>query len=202
MNMERMNQQMNFLIEIDKLKSVYRRAFLVDRSRNENDAEHSWHLAMMALLLREHAAEPHVDLLRVLKMLLIHDIVEIDAGDFSPYEAHVRADKQVQEQAAARRLFGLLPEEQCGELLALWQEFEARETAEAKYASALDRLSPILLNVQTEGKTWQQHGITAEMVIARNRQPISEGSEILWHYAEELIRDAVLKGYLPAGGER
>ncbi|TCP55489.1 putative hydrolase of HD superfamily [Tumebacillus sp. BK434] len=193
---ERLRQQMEFLVEIDKLKSVSRRAYLMNGSRNENDAEHSWHLALMVMMLQEHANEPSVDLLRVVKMVLVHDIVEIDAGDVSAYDAAGQAGKEERERAAAKRIFGLLPAEQGAELLALWLEFEERETAEAKFAAALDRLAPLLHNYQTEGQTWQEHGITLEMVLARNSQ-IAQGSERLWEYAQELIRESVEKGYLP-----
>ncbi|MFK7696294.1 HD domain-containing protein [Paenibacillus sp. HJGM_3] len=195
-DMERFKQQLAFIVEIDKLKSVYRRAFLTDRSRNENDAEHSWHLATMALIFQEYANESAVDLLRVVKMLLVHDLVEIDAGDFSPYDTASRELKMSSEQEAARRIFGLLPEEQGRELLELWLEFEARTTPESKFAGALDRLAPLLQNYYTEGKTWKQHGIKLDMVLKRNAQ-IGEGSEGLWQFAQQLVRDAAAKGYLP-----
>lgn len=195
MNLERVRKQMEFLVEIDKLKSIYRRAVLMNRSRNENDAEHSWHLAVMAMVLLEHANES-VDVLRVLKMLLVHDIVEIDAGDVSAYDVAGQADKQERELAAAKRIFGLLPEEQREELFELWLEFEERESAEAQFAAALDRLAPLLHNYQTEGQTWKEHGITLDMVMARNSQ-IAQGSETLWAYAQEIIRESVEKGYLP-----
>ncbi|WP_332457840.1 HD domain-containing protein [Tumebacillus avium] len=186
---------MDFLVEIDKLKSIYRRAVLMNRSRNENDAEHSWHLAVMAMVLLEHANES-VDVLRVLKMLLVHDIVEIDAGDVSAYDLAGQAGKQERELAAAKRIFGLLPEEQREELFELWVEFEERKSAEAQFAAALDRLAPLLHNYQTEGQTWKEHGITLDMVLARNSQ-IGQGSERLWAFAQEIIRESVEKGYLP-----
>ncbi|MBL0385151.1 HD domain-containing protein [Tumebacillus sp. ITR2] len=196
MDMNRLKQQIGFLVEIDKLKSIYRRAVLVDRSRHENDAEHSWHLAMMALILHEHANDPGVDLLRVVKMVLIHDIVEIDAGDVSAYDLAGQQDKQVQELKAAHRLFGMLPEEQKTEMFELWQEFEERSTPSSQFAAALDRLAPLLHNYHTEGATWKEHGITLDMVMTRNAQ-IGQGSEALWQFAQELIRDAVEKEYLP-----
>ncbi|ARU63892.1 phosphohydrolase [Tumebacillus avium] len=193
--MDRVRKQMDFLVEIDKLKSIYRRAVLMNRSRNENDAEHSWHLAVMAMVLLEHANES-VDVLRVLKMLLVHDIVEIDAGDVSAYDLAGQAGKQERELAAAKRIFGLLPEEQREELFELWVEFEERKSAEAQFAAALDRLAPLLHNYQTEGQTWKEHGITLDMVLARNSQ-IGQGSERLWAFAQEIIRESVEKGYLP-----
>nr|WP_198299615.1 HD domain-containing protein [Tumebacillus avium] len=195
MNLDRVRKQMDFLVEIDKLKSIYRRAVLMNRSRNENDAEHSWHLAVMAMVLLEHANES-VDVLRVLKMLLVHDIVEIDAGDVSAYDLAGQAGKQERELAAAKRIFGLLPEEQREELFELWVEFEERKSAEAQFAAALDRLAPLLHNYQTEGQTWKEHGITLDMVLARNSQ-IGQGSERLWAFAQEIIRESVEKGYLP-----
>jgi putative hydrolases of HD superfamily len=196
MDMDRLRQQIEFIVEIDKLKSIYRRAFLIDRSRNENDAEHSWQLAMMALILFEHANDQSIDLLRVLKMVLIHDLVEIDAGDVSAYDEKGQTDKQVRELAAAHRIFGILPEGQCDELFELWQEFEEKETSASRFATAVDRLAPLLINYHTEGRTWKQHGITLDKVLTRNSE-IGKGSESLWEFAQEFIRDAVQKGYLP-----
>ena len=179
----------------DKLKQVLRQTWHLDESRRENDAEHSWHLAVMAMLLLEHAKEPGLDLLRVLKMVLVHDIVEIDAGDTFAYDEVGALDKDEREQAAARRIFNILPEDQAAELRALWDEFEARQTAEARYAAALDRLQPLLHNYHTRGKAWRQHGVTSAQVLARNCH-VAEGSPALWEFAEGLIRDAVAKGYL------
>lgn len=194
-NLERLQQQLNFIIEMDKLKSIIRQSRLIDRSRNENDAEHSWHLAIMALLLREHANDSHLDILKVIKMLLVHDIVEIDAGDTFAYDEIGHETKAQREEEAAQRLFGMLPVDQADAFHQLWQEFEARETSEVKFAASLDRLQPMLLNYHTEGAAWRQHGITSDKVIARNSH-IAEGSEKLWKYAETFIRDAVAKGYL------
>ena len=191
---ERLQKQLEFIREIDKAKTVLRRSVLLDRSRRENDAEHSWHLAVMAILLAEHANEP-VDLLKVLKMLLIHDLVEIDAGDTYAYDVKGHDDKQEREQRAAERIFGLLPPEQGEELRRLWEEFEERKTPEARFAAAMDRLQPVMLNYFTEGVVWRQHGVTSEQVIARNRH-IAEGSEALWEVVAEYISDAVRKGYL------
>lgn len=192
---ERMARQLAFLREIDGLKSVLRQTLVTDKSRRENSAEHSWHLAMMACLLQEYANESGLDAGRVIRMVLIHDIVEIDAGDTFAYDTTGQADKAEREERAAERIFGLLPNDQQAEMKALWREFEERMTPEAKFAAALDRLQPMMHNYLTEGHTWQKHGITARQVRARNRT-IAEGSEALWRFAEGLIQDAVEKGYL------
>lgn len=192
---ERLNRQMAFIMEIDKLKSVLRQTMLTDKSRNENSGEHSWHLAVMALFLSERANSHSLDVSRVIKMVLIHDLVEIDAGDTFAYDVKGHEDKEEREEAAAARIFGLLPEDQRDELFALWREFEARQTEESKFAAALDRLHPMLHNYYTEGAAWRKHGITSAQVYARNRH-IAEGSALLWQFAEKLIRSAVEKGYL------
>lgn len=194
MTADRLSRQLQFIIEIDKLKSVLRRTYLIDAPRRENSAEHSWHLAVMAVLLAEHANVP-VDLLRVLKMLLVHDIVEIDAGDTYIYDVQGALDKARREQQAAERIFGLLPADQAAELRSLWDEFEARCSPEARFAAALDRLMPLLHNYTTEGRSWQEHGITSDMVLARNAQ-IGDGAAPLWETAQSLIADAVTRGYL------
>ena len=191
----RLAQQVEFIVEIDKLKQVYRRTWLMDASRHENDAEHSWHLGVMAVLLVEHARSPQLDLMRVLKMVLIHDLVEIDAGDTFAYDDAAAVDKADRERAAADRLFNLLPADQADEFRAVWDEFEARQTPEAQYAAALDRFQPMLHNYRTQGKAWQEHGITADRVLARNRS-MAEGSPALWQYAQQFVADAVAKGYL------
>ena len=192
---DRLARQMEFILEIDKLKQVLRQTSLADGSRRENDAEHSWHLAVMAVLLAEYAAEPQLDLARVVKMLLVHDVVEIDAGDTYHYDEAGNRDKAEREQAAADRLFALLPADQEAELRGLWEEFEARQTPEARYAAALDRFQPNLLNYRTQGRLWREHGVTSAQVIARNCH-MAEGAPALWQYAESLIHDAVAKGYL------
>lgn len=196
MDNQRLLQQIEFIVEIDQLKSVLRKSLLMNRSRNENDAEHTWHLAMMAIVLSEHANEPQLDLLRVLKMLLVHDIVEIDAGDTFAYDIQAHDDKYERESAAAERIFGLLPSDQKEELLGLWQEFEQRQTPESQYAAALDRLQPLLHNYYTEGSSWKKHGVTSDMVLARN-QHIESGSRELWNLARHIIEQSVQKGYLP-----
>ncbi|NUQ66618.1 MAG: HD domain-containing protein [Pirellulales bacterium] len=197
-DLSRLARQIEFLVEVDKLKQVVRQTWLMDRSRRENDAEHSWHLAMFALLLTEHAAEPGIDLLRVIKMVMVHDLVEIDAGDTFAYDAVRAQDKDAREQLAADRIFAILPPDQAAEMRSLWDEFEARRTPEARYAAALDRFQPILHNYYTQGKAWQRHGITSDQVIARNRH-IAEGTPDLWSHVESLIQDAVEKGYLQPG---
>lgn len=194
MKNERLAQQIRFIIEIDKLKSVLRRTYLANGTRRENSGEHSWHLAMMALVLSEHANQK-VDLLRVLKMVLIHDIVEIDAGDTYIYDEVGGLDQEEREKMAAERIFGLLPAEQAHELREVWDEFEARQTADAKFAKALDRLMPLLHNYELEGKPWQTNGIKHHQVIAINT-PIRDGSDVLAELALGIIDDSVAKGYL------
>ena len=190
----RLDQQIGFILELDTLKSVLRRSYLLNNTRRENSAEHSWHLSAMALVLAEHA-NVDIDQFRVLKMLLVHDIVEIDSGDTYIYDTAGNDTKAVREQEAAQRIFGLLPDDQKLELTRLWQEFEARETPEAKFAAALDRLMPLLHNYHTEGRSWREHGITKQQVLNLNRH-IADGSQSLWEYAESLIGDAAAKGYL------
>lgn len=193
--MDRLQQQLAFIIEVDKLKTILRQTLISDRSRQENDAEHSWHLSLMAVLLAEHANTPNLDLLKVLKMLLIHDIVEIDAGDTFAYDEKGHADKEEREEKAAQRIFRLLPDDQYEEVYRLWREFEERETPEAKFASALDRLQPMMLNYKSEGFAWKKHGIKRDQVLKRNAQ-IAEGSSMLWEYAKQLIDEATTKKYL------
>lgn len=181
-----LEQQLNFLREIDRLKSVVRQSPLLDKSRKENSAEHSWHLAMYALLLSEYASGP-VDNNRVLQMLLIHDIVEIDVGDF-PIHGGTSAQLQAeQEAAAAMRLFGLLPQRQGDELLALWQEFERAESEDAKFAKALDRFQPLLINVFTGGGTWTENGVSMEQVFSRYGPVIKKGAPQLWKVCEQWV---------------
>jgi putative hydrolase of HD superfamily len=190
-----LEQQIEFILEMDKLKHIFRKSRLIRSERFENDAEHTWHLAVMAMLLAEHANEPDLNMLKVFKMLLIHDVVEIDAGDTFAYDDKGLEGKYERELAAANRLFGLLPEDQRDECMQLWEEFEARDTGEAKFAAAVDRLQPLLINVQNEGQSWKEHGITSDRVLERNRH-IGEGSTALWQYAEALIGKAVEQGIL------
>ena len=190
----RLAQQIDFIVTVDQLKQVYRRTRLIDDGRRENDAEHSWHLALMAVVLREYAAE-EIDLARVLAMHLIHDLVEMDVGDTFAYDDAGQADREERERVAAERIFGLLPADQGATLLALWEEFEARETAEARFAAALDRLHPMLLNYHGDDSAWRRHDIRSAQVVAFNRH-MHEGAPELWAYARALIDDAVASGKL------
>jgi len=194
MDKERFDQQIRFILEIDKLKSVVRQSYLLTGTRQENSAEHSWHVALMAMLLAEYAEQP-VDLLRILKMLLIHDIIEIDAGDTYCYDETGVMNQSSRENTAAGRLFGLLPENQMDELRELWGEFEERSTPEAKFAATIDRLMPLLHNYHTEGRSWREHGIKKDQVSARN-EAMKDGSLALWEFAMALIDDAVDREYL------
>jgi putative hydrolase of HD superfamily len=191
----RFNQQIDFILEADKLKSTMRRTILMDRSRHENSAEHSWHIALLALVLSEYAAGDAIDVFRVVKMLLVHDLVEIDAGDTYCYDDQGRLDQAQREIQAADRIFNLLPADQARSFLILWEEFEARETAESRLANALDRVQPFLHNYFTKGQTWQENDIESSQVVER-MQPVEDGSPFLWKYIKALIDDAVLKGYL------
>ncbi|MDT8307060.1 MAG: HD domain-containing protein [Anaerolineae bacterium] len=191
---ERLAQQLRFILEADKLKRVQRRSYLADGSRVENTAEHSWHVALMALVLAEHANE-EVNPLRVIQMLLVHDIVEIDAGDTYLYDEAANHDKAEREEQAAARLFGLLPTDQGAALYTLWKEFEARETADAQFANALDRLMPLLHNYHSQGLAWLEHGIRGDQV--RERLAVmGDGAAGLWSYAQTLIDAAVAEGWL------
>ena len=192
--MNRLEQQLSFIIEIDKLKTVIRQSLLIDMSRRENTAEHSWHLAVMATVLMEYAKEP-VDVLRAIKMLLVHDIVEVDAGDTFAYDTAGYTDKDEREQKAAQRIFGLLPSEQGRELRELWEEFEARQTAESKYANALDRLQPLLHNSRTQGGTWRIHNVTKDKVIKR-MEPIKIGMPEIYPMVEKIIEEACAAGWI------
>ncbi len=194
MERDRLQKQLDFIIEIDKLKHVFRQTILMNESRNENDAEHSWHLAIMAILLAEYSNEK-IDVLRVVKMVLAHDLVEIDAGDTYCYDEKGALDKEEREQKAAERIYGILPDDQTAEFRALWEEFEARSTPEAKFAAALDRVQPLMHNYYTQGKSWQEHSISSDKVYERNGY-IKDGSTALWDYADELLRSAIEKGYL------
>lgn len=199
--MTRLEQQMRFILEIDRLKEIRRQNYTIGGRRQETDAEHAWHIATMAVLLAEHANAPGLDVLRVVKMLLIHDLVEIDAGDTFAYDTVGMATQHEREARAADRIFPLLPPDQAAEYRALWDEFEAKQTPEARFAYALDRIQPILLNANTEGAAWKKHGVTADRVYARNRGA-GEGSAALWDYAQGVIETAVREGSLPAGPGR
>ena len=190
----RLKQQIDFLMEIDKLKHVYRQNLVANGSRRENDVEHSWHLGVMAVILQEYAAEP-VDMAKVMKMVLLHDLVEIDAGDTFAYDPEAVLDKEEREPAAADRLYGMLPSDQGQELRTLWDEFEARETPEAKFAACLDRLQPLLNNYHTAGGTWQTHGVSSGQVRKR-MEPVGEGAPCLGDLVERLIQEAIAQGIL------
>ncbi len=180
-------QQLKFLAELDKLKSIIRQSPLINRSRKENSAEHSWHLAMFALVLTEHVEG--IDSHRLLQMLLLHDIVEIDAGDAPIHSSNTDTAALAQaERQAAERIFGLLPAEQGQGFLRLWLEFEAAETPTASFAKALDRLQPLFLNTLTDGGTWTENGITEQQVLERYGPTIARGSPALWHEARKLVR--------------
>ncbi|WP_186176673.1 HD domain-containing protein [Vibrio jasicida] len=193
--MERLEKQLAVLIELDQLKSVLRRTRVKSaEGRLENSGEHSWHVALMAVLMQEHANAP-VDIGRVMKMLLIHDVVEIDAGDTFVYDVAASKEQEEKELKAAERLFGMLPSDQSSELLALWNEFEAAQTDDAKYAKALDRLIPMLLNYHNDGQSWIENGVTREQALTVNKR-IELGSVTLWDKAKELIEGATEKGWL------
>ena len=192
---DRLNRQIRFIRELDRLKNVQRQTWLMDTSRKENSAEHSWHIAVMAMVLAEYAPVGDVDVGRVIQMLLVHDIVEIDAGDTFCYDNAAVSGQQEREQAAARRLFGLLPEDIGRQFKALWEEFESRQTPEALLANALDRLQPILNNYYTDGKSWQDNGISRRQVRARNCVT-ADGAPELWAYIDNLLDRAVSKGIL------
>ncbi|EDL70788.1 HD domain-containing protein [Vibrio campbellii] len=193
--MERLEKQLALLIELDQLKSVLRRTRVKSADRRlENSGEHSWHVALMAVLMQEHANAP-IDIARVMKMLLIHDVVEIDAGDTFVYDVAASKEQEEKELKAAERLFGMLPSDQGDELFALWKEFEAAQSDDAKYAKALDRLIPMLLNYHNDGQSWKEHGVTREQALTVNKR-IEFGSVTLWDKAKELIEEATEKGWL------
>jgi len=191
---KRLQQQMDFIAEIDKVKHIIRQNYLTDATRKENDAEHSWHFALMASILVEYSAQP-IDVLRVIKMILIHDLVEIDAGDTYAYDEEAIKSQRDREVRAADRIFHILPSDQAAEYRQLWDEFEARITPEAKYAAALDRLHPLFLNYLSGGHSWKEHGIKKEQAIARN-QHMKDGAPELWNFALQLIQEATERGML------
>lgn len=188
-------KQIEFIKEIDKLKYIQRRTKLFQSDRHENDAEHSWHLAMMALVLSEHANNQSIDLLKVIKMVLIHDIVEIDAGDVFIYDTTKSHNNTEEELKAAKRIFGMLPEKQANELVAIWLEFEEGKTDEAKFARTMDRLEPLLQNTSNNGGTWAEYNVSFETVYNK-KQVIQHGSEEIWKYAKKVLTENVEKGIL------
>ncbi len=187
--MSRLEQQINFIMEVDQLKSIIRQNYLADGSRKEDDADHSWHLALMCVLLSEYANEK-IDVLKTTTMVLIHDIVEIDAGDTYAYDTQGNTTKEEREIHAADRIFQYLPEDQAKELRALWNEFEEGKTPEAKFAAALDRIQPVLLNSASGGRSWREHQIKLSQLLKRNEKT-HEGSEVLWEHVYQIIQKNV-----------
>ncbi|MGN1166145.1 MAG: HD domain-containing protein [Lachnospiraceae bacterium] len=193
MDKERLGKQFEFIREIDKEKFIGRQTYLSDGLRKENDAEHAWHMAIMTFLLSEYANE-EIDVLKTIMMLLIHDLVEIDAGDTYAYDEEGKKTKEQREKKAAERIYGLLPEDQGEKLYKLWEEFEEWETPEARFAHAMDNLQPMMLNDATDGKSWVEHGVCLSQVMKRNEHTAS-GSEKLWEYAyENFLSPNVEKG--------
>ena len=194
MTPDQLLKQINFIKETDKIKYIQRKTKLFHSDRPENDAEHSWHLAMMTIVLAEHSDVP-VDVLKVLKMILIHDIVEIDAGDTFIYDTQKSHSNTENELIAAKRIFGLLPDEQAEELIEIWQEFEAGETPEARFAKAMDRIEPLLQNTSNNGGTWREFDVDYSKVFEK-KKVIAQGSATLWKFAENLLNESVEKGIL------
>lgn len=187
-------KQIQFIMELDKIKKIGRQTYLSDASRKENDAEHSWHLALMAFVLADYSNEP-IDVLKTMKMVLLHDVIEIDAGDTYAYDTEANKTKRERELKAADRIFGLLPEAQKLEYRGLWDEFEAMETPESKFANMLDKVQPLLLNDASGGKSWAEHGVQISQVLKRDER-VHEGSEEIWAYAKSILDKNVKKGRL------
>ncbi|MEG1559582.1 MAG: HD domain-containing protein [Clostridia bacterium] len=196
-NRERANRQLEFIIEIDKMKNILRRNIVIDKSHRENDAEHSWHIAVMAMLLEEYAVET-IDITHVLKMLLVHDLVEVYAGDTFCYDKAGNRSKRKRESAAADKLFSILPNDQNSEIRALWEEFDKAETKDALYAASVDRLEPFLLNVSTDGYTWKQGDVTKNMVLKRVEH-VKRAMPELYICILEMLDACVLGGILKDG---
>ncbi len=192
---ERLMKQVQFITEIDRLKNIFRQNIVIGTDRNENDAEHSWHMAAMAILLSEYSVDRNLDLLQVLKLILVHDLVEIGAGDTFCYDEKGCEDKAEREEKAAQQLFNMLPRDQAEEIYGLWREFEELRTSEAKFTACLDRLQPLLLNYNTKGHTWQKPGVTSEKVIKRN-SILEQYAPELWQLAKEIIESSIEKGIL------
>ncbi len=191
---ERLKKQLAFSLEIDKEKNIFRQTHLSGHGRNENDAEHAWHMAIMAYLLREYANE-EVDIARVMLMCLIHDIVEIEAGDTYAYDTEGKKSQKAREDAAKEKLYSLLPEDQKQELTALFDEFEEYQTAEAKFAHAMDNLQPLLLNHSNNGGDWKEHQVSAQQVYGRQRKT-KLGSEKLFEVTDKIIQEHIRRGNL------
>ena len=191
---ERLQKQLDFILEIDKEKNIFRQTHLSGHGRNENDAEHAWHMAIMAYLLQEYSNEK-IDVARVMRMCLIHDVVEIDAGDTYAYDADGVKTQKAREEAAKERLYSMLPEDQKADLTAIFDEFEERKTPEAKFARALDNLQPLLLNNSNDGGDWRNHDVTAEKVYERQSRT-REGSEKLFEVTDKILKENIAKGNL------
>lgn len=191
MHEERLQKQIDFIREIDKVKLISRKTKLISSDRHENDAEHSWHLAMMTIVLAEHSNTP-IDVLKVLKMVLIHDIVEIDTGDIFYFDTNQNHKNTEEELIAAKRIFGMLPKDQAVEFIAIWEEFEAGETDEAKFAGSMDRLEPVLQNSANKGGTWAENNVAYDTV-HKKLKVIANGSNIIWDYAKGLIKGCFSK---------
>ena len=190
--MTRLEQQIQFIVEIDKVKNIFRQSYLTDGKRKENDAEHSWHIALMAVILKEYADET-VDLLKVMTMVLLHDLVEIDAGDTYAYDSQGASTKREREVKAADRIFGILPEDQKQYFRSLWDEFEEYETEDAKYAHLLDNLQPILQNDASKGRSWKEHGVKKSQIYKRNER-VKGISEDVWNLVQTIIEKNVKIG--------
>jgi putative hydrolase of HD superfamily len=193
---ERLDRQLAFLIEIDKMKTILRQTLLMDKSRQENDAEHSWHFAMMAMVLFEYAENNGINLNRVIRIALVHDLVEVYAGDTFAYDTAGSKSKEMREKEAADKLFALPPPEQGREIRALWDEFEAMETPESLYANAIDRFQPLLHNYMTDGHTWQIGGGVSIAQVYKRMEPIRHGAPGLWPTVEKIINESIERGYL------
>jgi len=196
---DRLARQVEFLLEVDRLKGIGRQSYVLGGERKENSAEHSWHVALMAVVLAEHAPET-IELVRVVRMLLVHDLVEIDAGDAYFYDEAANEAKPELERAAAERIFGLLPADQATDLRAAWEEFEVCETPEARFAKSMDRLMPLLHNHYTQGRSWLEHGVSREQVVTRFLGDMEHASPAFYQLAVSLIDDAVAKGWLARSG--
>ncbi len=192
----RLEQQIQFIVEVDKVKNIFRQTYLSDGRRKENDAEHSWHLALMAVILKEYVEED-VDLTKVMIMVLIHDLVEIDAGDTYAYDEKGAVDKREREEKGAERVFGLLPEDQGSYFKALWEEFEEYKTPEAKFAHLLDNFQPLLLNDASSGKSWVEHGVHKSQVYKRNER-IPKTSQMIWEEMQKIVQKHIKEGHLKA----
>lgn len=189
---ERLQKQIAFIKEIDKVKSIFRQTYLADGTRKENDAEHSWHIALMVVLLKEYVSED-VDVAKVMTMVLIHDLVEIDAGDTYAYDSEGAKSKREREVKAADRIFGILPEDQGMYFRELWEEFEAYETPDAKYAHLLDNFQPLLLNDASGGRSWNEHGVHKSQIYKRNEK-VQETSQEIWNTIQEVVESHIAKG--------